>query len=186
MERLFEPLTHCPDCGLEAIFKFGRYTTECPCGVHLNINGKVGRLCDECGVRHWSDKAAENCVNYRRWRKNRDLIPTWQEDGTKDERPVYMTGIHWFDIRQAILKRDNKRCTNCHEEMGLAVHHIVPRAWGGTEHPRNLRTLCAGCHVKAHQRLGIWKPVVSRAVKDERQAKLAGPLDDLGGDGART
>ena len=172
---MFEPLTHCPDCGAEAIFKFGRYTTECPCGVHLHVNGKVGRVCEFCKKRHWSDKAALFCKQYLLWYKNRDLIPTWLEEGTKDPRPLYMEGILWGSIRDAVMKRDNKRCTECGEEAwALAVHHIVPRAWDGTEHPRNLRVMCDICHLKLHQKMHVARNMLKTAMTDEAQQKLNG------------
>jgi len=183
------PLTHCPDCGAKANFIGTRLTTECLCGVHLHKDGRVGRICENCGHRHWSDKAAENCRQYLLWNKNKDLIPTWQEKGTKEPRPFYMEGIHWHDIRGTVMKRDKKRCTECGDEFALAVHHIVPRVWGGTEHPRNLRTVCTVCHILAHQKLGVWDRKVSRAMKDSAQQKiLAGDvaLDDSTGDRAGT
>ena len=173
--REFKPIDKCPDCGLPVTFKKKRTRTECLCGVHVSVDGDVGRICERCEKRHWSDKAALNCKQYLLWNKNRDLIPTWQEEGTKDDRPLYMEGIHWSDIRQAILKRDHNRCTECGNDGTyiLAVHHIHPRSWGGTEHPRNLRTLCDECHVKAHQKLALWNPRVSGAMKDEAQTRIS-------------
>ena len=51
-----------------------------------------------------------------------------------------------------MLKRDEYRCTVCGATRSLEVHHIVPRADGGSNDPSNLVTLCADCHGTAHDR----------------------------------
>ena len=52
------------------------------------------------------------------------------------------------EARRYVLMRDNRTCAihACREEVDLTVHHILPRAWGGTHHPGNLVTLCTRCH----------------------------------------
>ena len=56
--------------------------------------------------------------------------------------------IKWSDARRFVLARDSRACTNrsCGHAEDLTVHHILPRAWGGTHHPGNLITLCSRCH----------------------------------------
>jgi 5-methylcytosine-specific restriction endonuclease McrA len=46
-----------------------------------------------------------------------------------------------------VLLRDNHRCQNC-GGPGNVVDHITPIAQGGSDHPSNLRALCAGCNGK--------------------------------------
>ena len=55
------------------------------------------------------------------------------------------------DTRERILQRDGRRCTvgrllggDCHPT--LHIHHIVPRADGGTDDVDNLATVCAAHH----------------------------------------
>jgi 5-methylcytosine-specific restriction endonuclease McrA len=47
-----------------------------------------------------------------------------------------------------ISQRDLHRCqyAGCHRTSELAVHHIIPRRLGGTDHPWNLITLCREHH----------------------------------------
>lgn len=54
--------------------------------------------------------------------------------------------------RRMVLRRDQYRCTVCGTSHDLEVHHIVPRAEGGTNDPANLVTLCMACHSDTHDR----------------------------------
>ena len=62
-------------------------------------------------------------------------------------------------IREHVLNRDKKRCTNCGlvrpsqrgltydgRKIYLTIDHIKPRRDSGNNHPRNLRVLCNMCH----------------------------------------
>ncbi|HOX25102.1 MAG TPA: HNH endonuclease [Candidatus Krumholzibacteria bacterium] len=57
-------------------------------------------------------------------------------------------------VRRQVLDRDGHRCTTagCDNTRFLEVHHVVPRAQGGTNTTDNLTTLCARCHRFAHER----------------------------------
>lgn len=51
--------------------------------------------------------------------------------------------------REEILRRDNLTCQICghkKQRKNLEVHHIIPRAKGGTDSIENLVTLCKHCH----------------------------------------
>jgi len=52
------------------------------------------------------------------------------------------------DVRRYVLERDSYRCVLCGEPEGLEVHHVGWRFRGGSDRPRNLVTLCKGCHAK--------------------------------------
>ncbi len=60
--------------------------------------------------------------------------------------------------RKAVLDRDGHRCTECGASEHLAAHHILSRK----EHPElsedvsNGRTLCHGCHSRAHPENTAW------------------------------
>jgi hypothetical protein len=56
----------------------------------------------------------------------------------------------WLRIRSHILLRDRFRCVECGFYKHLEVHHIVPKAKGGTDDYNNLETLCQRCHDKKH------------------------------------
>ena len=57
-------------------------------------------------------------------------------------------------IREAALARARHRCESpgCGHTRFLEVHHVVPRARGGTNELSNLRVLCSACHRFHHLR----------------------------------
>lgn len=55
----------------------------------------------------------------------------------------------WDDSSKKILRRDSFKCQMCGNGESLSIHHIIPRAEGGSDHPRNLITLCKNCHDNA-------------------------------------
>lgn len=69
------------------------------------------------------------------------------------------------------------RCRSCGERC-LAwetdVHHLVPRAAGGVDHPANLITLCDGCHAARHPNL---QGTLARRVIERWGLRLAQWLD---------
>ena len=56
----------------------------------------------------------------------------------------------WRKLRNAILYRDRQICLRCDKrhraKNKLSVHHLLPRANGGSNDPSNLVTLCHRCH----------------------------------------
>jgi hypothetical protein len=52
-----------------------------------------------------------------------------------------------------VLRRDNQRCRvdGCTHHLFLDVHHIHPRAEGGTHDPQLLISLCGRHHAAAHR-----------------------------------
>jgi len=85
-----------------------------------------------------------------------------------DHTPDLVRRLVWDRLKAAVLRRDRYRCQDCGEDFGrrrrkafdpalrrgrggyrwesLEVHHIIPRADGGSDHPGNLKTLCPDCH----------------------------------------
>ncbi|MBU2502534.1 HNH endonuclease, partial [bacterium] len=53
-----------------------------------------------------------------------------------------------------VLARDGHRCQGpgCTNTRFLEVHHVLPRARGGTNRPDNLITLCSACHRHIHDK----------------------------------
>ncbi len=62
-------------------------------------------------------------------------------------------GRAWELLRERVLERDSHLCQACARKdrvaMGREVHHITPKAKGGTDDDTNLETLCRDCHVEA-------------------------------------
>lgn len=54
--------------------------------------------------------------------------------------------------RATVLARDRHRCTQCGTTHFLEVHHVRPRAAGGSNKAENLTTLCSRCHRYLHDR----------------------------------
>jgi hypothetical protein len=55
-------------------------------------------------------------------------------------------------VRREVMARDGHRCRapGCGSARFLEVHHVVPRAAGGSNGPDNLVTLCSACHRLMH------------------------------------
>jgi hypothetical protein len=56
-------------------------------------------------------------------------------------------------IRRAVIQRDHERCRvpGCRAATYVDIHHIVPRALGGTHEPWNLMLLCDAHHGAVHE-----------------------------------
>jgi ATP-dependent DNA helicase RecQ len=64
----------------------------------------------------------------------------------------------WSALRVAVLQRDGGRCVECGTEVqhaGAHVHHVIPRAFGGTDTEDNLVALCSACHAGKHLNLQV-------------------------------
>ncbi len=59
-------------------------------------------------------------------------------------------------IRNLVLTRARHQCQmpGCHNTCFIEVHHIIPRAMGGSNDPSNLQVLCGCCHALVHNNKG--------------------------------
>jgi len=92
-------------------------------------------------------------------------------DGTSEPPPVPWS---FGNLKLFVLERDHHTCLECGTKetqrqhgswMGgagvvhkmhrtnLEVHHILPKAEGGSDHPANMKTLCHDCHNKCTKSL---------------------------------
>ena len=64
----------------------------------------------------------------------------------------------WRKQRMRVLVRDNFHCQapgcTCRDLNRLTVHHLVPKAEGGSDDLPNLLTLCDYHHERAHRTAG--------------------------------
>ena len=77
--------------------------------------------------------------------KNPDIQGTDYQNGDQKD---------FWNVREYVLYRDNHICQACNgksKDKILNVHHITPRADGGTDKPDNLITLCESCHKAYHK-----------------------------------
>ena len=77
--------------------------------------------------------------------------------------------IDWHDYRNAIIRRDDSKCTQCALPKTylkpLEVHHIIPLHNGGQEfEPTNCTTLCKQCHNIKHRSKSL-EPTPNTQVK---------------------
>ncbi len=62
-----------------------------------------------------------------------------------------MTNIEWKKIRHLVLLRDGFQCRHCPSKNRVGAHHIVPWRYCRLDDPRNLISLCVGCHRNAEE-----------------------------------
>lgn len=100
----------------------------------------------------------------------------------------------WKRLAAQIQVRDGRRCRACGTRDELSVHHILPRAEGGTDDGANLVTLCEPCHNEVEQVPSAdgWRWIESRrrAAREEggrlpwkRGRVTLQPWEKLGDDG---
>lgn len=83
----------------------------------------------------------------------------------------------WRAVRAVVLARDSNACRVCGDSCSdgeADVHHLIPRAAGGIDHPANLITLCDGCHAAHHPNL---QGTLARRVIERWGLRLARALD---------
>lgn len=83
-------------------------------------------------------------------------------------------------MRAEVLRRDGHRCVECGGDLardGAHVHHVLPRASGGTDEPANLVSLCPMCHAAVHPNL---QARLARRLIEKCGVRLAEWLDREG------
>lgn len=64
-----------------------------------------------------------------------------------DENPDTKLGsTMWRRRRKEVLERDGYTCRFCKEKTTKTVHHLIPRAYGGSHKMSNLAAACYFCH----------------------------------------
>jgi RNA-directed DNA polymerase len=88
-------------------------------------------------------------------------------------------GEDWPEIRQHILERDEQRCRFCGKTERLEVHHIRRYKQGQPHEPKNLITLCKGCHQQMQNRrseASRWLARLHSAAGEPEASKDARPV----------
>ncbi|MDD1771041.1 MAG: HNH endonuclease [Methanomassiliicoccales archaeon] len=116
---------------------------ECPaCGEpHRTIDERMRCILDQSIEKEFASSGTEcggSCES---------ILPP--------EIPQEMWPYAWKKIRDRVFERDEGKCRSCGRPLEgmpswfFEVHHVVPRCEGGSDHPRNLVTLCYLCHKKS-------------------------------------
>jgi hypothetical protein len=50
------------------------------------------------------------------------------------------------EVRREVWRRDGGKCVKCGSREKLEFDHIIPRARGGSNTPRNIELLCESCN----------------------------------------
>jgi len=48
-------------------------------------------------------------------------------------------------MKRELFRKADSSCSNCNSKYAIQIDHKIPKALGGTNHPRNLRVLCRAC-----------------------------------------
>lgn len=106
-------------------------------------------LCLNCGAEIFRPK----CLLERS--KKTFCCPDCKKEWFKNNRkdiPYYYYGSKWGKIREAVLARDNYKCTNCSSDQKLEIHHLEKWLESKDNSLNNLVTLCRKCHRKLEPR----------------------------------
>ncbi|MFT3698055.1 MAG: HNH endonuclease signature motif containing protein [Kofleriaceae bacterium] len=70
-----------------------------------------------------------------------------------DREPARLTKDITPKTRRAVWQRDHEKCVvaGCRSTRHIDIHHIIPRAAGGSHRPDNLVLLCGGHHRLHHE-----------------------------------
>lgn len=165
----------CEDCGREQRKRVDSVTSrKCTSCAHAGKGEistawkggralKVNMKCEDCGavVRVRKDvledvRKTAKCQTCRStgegntmYGRSGELSPHWQGGSVNWIEGRFSTdkdGLRWQAQRLLCLERDGYRCTKCHEEGNLEIHHGVPYRWGHSHALKLLVTLCRSCH----------------------------------------
>lgn len=74
-------------------------------------------------------------------------VENWIKKFIRKNRKESPFDEEWLNIRTRVLKRDCYKCVNCGKTGSeLHIHHIIPKARGGSNKLSNLVSLCKTCH----------------------------------------
>ena len=146
--------------------------------------------CPTCGKRHRTMERVGICAGYAVWQKEYDQwkatfkADPFLPDGTKAKEPYPETLLafpgfsnqkrdyYWPVVVEAIKQRDRRTCQDCETRTGpFEIHHIIPRGMGGSDHPKNLKMVCKGCHKRYNEKFN--GRIISRKARI-RKARRAG------------
>ena len=92
----------------------------------------------------------------RPWRKDKSLNKKPKKLNKKEAYLEFLKSDYWKEVRELILKRDDRKCIHCSGTKILQVHHKTYKNHGEEHlHLDDLITLCRACHKKIHKRKAI-------------------------------
>ena len=108
-------------------------------------------VCSRCKQGHQEGSGVQVAVDAAA--VERALCDAQYIGSTSDSTPVRATQDIPPSVVRFVWRRDGGRCQTpgCRSARGLEIHHIVPRAEGGTHEPSNLHLRCSACHMATHR-----------------------------------
>ena len=58
------------------------------------------------------------------------------------------------DVKDAVWRRDEGKCTQCGSNENLEFDHMIPHSKGGANTKRNIQLLCESCNRKKSDKIG--------------------------------
>lgn len=97
-------------------------------------------------------------------------LTSWNPHGSNEPAPFKQS---WSWLRYLILRRDDWSCQipNC-KKPASDIHHIVPRRQGGSDHPKNLVSLCERHHHETFKLNYAGVQVTDMLIAEGKQATL--------------
>jgi len=178
-----------------------RMSEVCPYQIHTPApkpSPKKRTPCSVCGKGHLSATSLMICQTRHIIRTQYNQ--PWSTDGTTENlynvnppewSQSYYTSFRtwmWPSLAGWITHRDKNICQDCgvhgdtiigktrwgtNEYPTMEVHHIIPRAHGGGDHPWNLKLVCQNCHKKYNEKFN--GEIISRKAKERKRAGMKMP-----------
>jgi len=130
---------------------------------------KENRFCTYCQLNILDECDRNSFCHGKYFRPSADIMPN-KKSGSSQKWEY-----SWNFTRKLVLLRDRNTCIRCkRKKKALEIHHIKRREYNGSNHPRNLMTLCTECHnatkarpidlifmdeLKKKKNLGYWKKI---------------------------
>ena len=139
-----QPNTKCRVCGKE-IYRRPSQILSGPVYCSRRCHGvsqRKTKACPVCGDAYWGHKStcSRACANRRR-------------RGVKyDGHNASNKRLKGWRLKERLARRTGGICERCGYANYniLQVHHILPKAKGGTDRVSNLKLLCPNCHMEVH------------------------------------
>jgi hypothetical protein len=149
--------------------------------------------CEACGGRHDDILALLTCHTDARLAIVLLSCPDWEPNGTDEplldrQTPSRLRQRAWRKAREAVLARDDWTCQDCGKDLKRypswyrEVHHVRARVDDGSDHPRNLKTLCLECHGNYTDALAADRALAQQARTTEQGADGRSRLSDFDDD----
>ena len=108
-------------------------------------------VCSRCKQGHQEGSGAQIAVDAPA--VERALCDAQHIGSTSDPTPVRAEQDIPPSVVRFVWRRDGGRCQTpgCRSARGLEIHHIEPRAEGGSHDASNLRIQCSACHMSIHR-----------------------------------